>query len=125
MHVDEEYQVLKLHCLSMDNRNYKVRLEDGKIGFIRRDNKNVRFQTWEQHILSVFSVGFDESTNPLYETPSAQGTKLLEQRDQNYLPVQIKDEWLQVRWGGEEEWKYGWIRWRENQTLLIELFYFA
>lgn len=41
------------------------------------------------------------------------------------MPVKIQKDWLQVKWGDEENWKYGWIKWQEAGTLLLYLFYTA
>lgn len=121
----DENKVLSLKCISNDGSFYKVQTENDDIGFIPKSEKGVSFQTWEKHILSVFSVEFDEVTNPLLESPSVSSKKAYYDKEEYYHPSQIKEEWLQVRWGTEGDWEYGWIRWKNGEKLLVELYYFA
>lgn len=123
--ITEEYQKLSLKCLSKDDLFYKVQSENDEIGFIPKNEKKVIFQTWEEHILSVFSVGFDEVSNPILESPSENSKKVTYDKDDFYYPIKIKRDWLQVKWGSDGDWKYGWIRWKEGEKLVIQLFYFA
>lgn len=123
--ITDENQVLSLKCLSKDNSFYKVQFENNDIGFIPKSEKGVIFQTWEEHILGVFSVDFDEANNPLLEVPSEGSEKVYYDKDEFYHPSQIKGDWLQVKWGSEDDWEYGWIRWKVGEKLLIELHYFA
>lgn len=123
--ITDENQVLSLKCLSKDNSFYKVQFENNDIGFIPKSEKAVIFQTWEEHILGVFSVDFDEANNPLLEVPSEGSEKANYDKDEFYHPNQIKGDWLQVKWGSEDNWEYGWIRWKVGEKLLIELYYFA
>lgn len=123
--ITDENEVLALKCLSKVNSFYKVELEDKSIGFIPRSEKEVSFQTWEEHILSVFSVGFDEANNPLLENPTENADKVYYDKNEFYHPSQIIGEWLQVKWGSASNWEYGWIKWKKGEKLLIELFYFA
>ncbi|GGZ35240.1 hypothetical protein GCM10007049_30830 [Echinicola pacifica] len=122
---DDEYEVLSLKCLSKDNSFYKVKSENNEIGFIPKGEKGVIFQTWEEHVLSVFSIGFNEVSNPLLDSPLENSKKVYYDKDEFYHPSQIKGDWLQVKWGSEEDWKYGWIMWKDSEKLLIELYYFA
>jgi hypothetical protein len=124
--ITEETEVLALKCLSQDESAYEVLLEDGNVGYIPVSEQKVKFQTWQEHILnSLFAVGFNEKNNPLHEDPSEESKTIYYDQNEFYHPSQIKGEWLQVKWGSEGSWNYGWIRWREKEKLLIELFYFA
>jgi hypothetical protein len=120
-----EYQVLKLKCLMITNDFYKVQINDSVSGYLVKSNPLIKFQTWEEHVLSVFSVGFDEKINPLRENPSIKASKVNYSQNEFYLPHKIQGDWLEVKWGSEGNWQYGWIMWEKDGKLLIELFYFA
>lgn len=124
--ITEETEVLALRCLSKDESVFKVLSEDGNVGYIPINEQKVKFQTWEEHVLnSLFAVTFNEKNNSLHEDPS-EGSKIIYyDKDEFYHPYQIKGEWLQVKWGSEGSWNYGWIRWRDKEKLLIGMFYFA
>lgn len=104
---------------------YQVKLENGDIGYILISSRKVIFQTWEEHILGLFSVGFDEKKNPLRKEPSLDAEMLYYNQDEFYHPNQIKGEWLQTKYGSEGNWQYGWIKWKSEDNLIIELYYFA
>lgn len=124
--IREETQVLVLKCLAKEEVYYKVLLEDGRSGFIPCNEESVVFQTWQEHIINnVFAVSFDATENPLLKEASEESYKLYYDRDEFYHPSKIEGEWLQLRWGYEGSWEYGWIKWRRNDKLLVELFYFA
>lgn len=121
-----EYQILSLKCLSMSKDFYEVVLDNNEIGFISIKSKEIIFQTWEEHILNVFSIGFDNNLNPLLQSPSREAKVIKFDEENFYLPIEIKDEWLKLKWQDEKnQWHYGWIRWKEKDKLIIELFYFA
>ncbi len=123
--ITDEYDVLALKCHEINELYYKVRLNNGVIGYLKRNNKLIIFQTWEKHVISLFAVGFDYKNNPLQIKPTINSIKLAYNKDEFYMPFKIKGEWLQLKWGYENNWKYAWIRWRNQSKLLIEFFYFA
>lgn len=122
---NDEYQIIALNCIEKNNDYYVIELENGTKGKIKTDLKFIQLQSWEEHILSVFSVEFDNQTNPLLLNPKDNSSKQLYNSDELYFPVKIKENWLQVKYGEERNYKYGWIKWKENDYLLIDFFYFA
>lgn len=124
--ITEETEVLALKCLSRDKTVYEVLLDGSNVGYIPISEQKVEFQTWQEHVLNrLFAVGFNEENNPLRKEPSGDSKTIHYDQNEFYHPNQIKGEWLQVKWGSGDNWDYGWIRWRENDKLLIEMFYFA
>lgn len=121
----DESQIIVLKCLDRNESHYRVKLDNGDIGYISLSSKKVIFQTWEEHILSLFAVGFDEKKNPLRKEPSLDAEMLYYDQDEFYHPNQIKGEWLQIKYGLESNWKYGWIKWKNEDNLIIELYSFA
>lgn len=134
-HPNEEFSPLSFHpdyfllVLSVTNKlsdRYEVMVNEktGKRKYLIID-AFLTFQTWEEHILDAFSVGFDVKTNSLRKDPLDGSDTLHFDRNEFYHPTQIKGEWLQVKWGSEGNWSYGWVKWEENGRLIIELNYFA
>lgn len=121
----DENQIIALKCLDINESYYQVKLDNSDIGYIPLSSKKVMFQTWEEHILSLFSVGFDGKKNPLRKKPSLDAEMLYYDQDEFYHPNQIKGEWLQIKYGSEGNWRYGWIKWKSEDNLIIELYYFA
>jgi hypothetical protein len=123
--IKEELQIFVLKCLSVEDDFYKTKLINGEIGYISKTQKGIEFQTWEKHILSVFSVGFNYEKNPIKTLPDKESESIRYDSDEFYHPVEIKNNWLKIKWGDETKWEYGWISWSDDEDLLIELFYFA
>lgn len=121
----EEYQVIALRCLALTSQYYQVLLEDGRKGLVSRQSKHIKFQTWEEHILSLFSVEFDNQKNPLMKEPDPNSGETNYDKDEFYHPNRIIHEWLQVKWGDENKWNYGWIKWKNKGKLIIKFYYFA
>lgn len=121
----DEYQVLELRCLRKEGMYYKVRLDDNSIGYLPDNPELILFQTWEQHLLNVFCVGFNAKDNPLRQGPSASAaTGIPYTQDNFYHPHKVQGDWLQVSYGYENP-QYAWIKWKENNRLLVEFYYFA
>ena len=121
----EEYQVIALRCLGITGQYYQILLENGSKGLVFRHSKKLKFQTWEEHLLSLFSVEFDNQKNPLKGKPSSSSSVIYFDKDEFYHPNKIEGEWLQVEWGSENDWKYGWIKWKYKGRLIIKFYYFA
>ena len=120
----EESEILALDCLDVTEKFYKVRLESGEIGFLEVSSGKVIFNTFEEHLLNLFSIGF-ESENPPRKLASEKSALLMYNSDNFFHPVKIEGDWLQVKWDINGNWNYGWVRWKKDDTILIEFFYFA
>lgn len=127
-----DYFVLALKCVGKDANRFQVVVNEstGLTKFIRRRDNTFKFQTWQAHILDLFAVGFDRSNNPLRAGPGERaGPLTLPPSDATFQPVQIKGNWLKVRWNvsGDHKGKvrYGWVKWKQDGELLIERFYFS
>ena len=110
--------------IASDEQYYQIKLEDERTGYIPKKSEYVVFQTWEEYVLDRL-VGFDPKTNPLRKEPSEDSDTLYYEKDEFYISRQIKGEWIQVEWGSYGKWNYGWVKWKNDGRLIIELYYFA
>lgn len=130
-----DYFVLALKCVGQDAKRFQVVVNESTrlTKFIRRQDESFKFQTWEKHILELFAVGFDATHNPLRARPGGNVSTVPSPPNQvTFHPLQIRGNWLKVSWNVSEERKgrdkkveYGWVRWKQNNQLLIEFFYFS
>jgi hypothetical protein len=126
-----DYFVLALKCVGKDRNRFQVVVNEstGLTKFIERRDDTFKLQSWEQHILDLFAVGFDRSNNPLRKGPGKSlSTPPLPSDDATFQPVQINGIWLRVRWnisGKGNKVKYGWVKWKQDSELMVELFYFS
>lgn len=121
-----DYFLLVFRCIEKDSNFFHIIVDEPtrKIGLIKVNDLNFMFQTLEEHILSVASVDFDAVQNPIKEYPDSQSKTKMYEKDEFFFPVEIQKEWLKIKWGTEDKWNYGWIKWRDKKKeLIVELFY--
>jgi len=126
-----DYFLLALKCIRKEVDRYEV-IANEKTGlkkYVKADDPSLKFETWENHILKVFAVGFDRKVNPVLEAPQGRVKKVTRQ-DAPFHPVEVRGEWLKIKWdvtSGTEskdtKYESGWVRWRRGEKLLVELFY--
>lgn len=133
--LDGDNGALVLKCAGQDKTRYEV-FVDEEIGlkkYVKKDDKTFKFQTWEEYALGMFSIGFDEKTNPIRETPKGtEKTNVPEPLKETFFrPVEIKGEWMKIEWdkkpaaGSKAQTDSGWIKWRDSENLVVELFHTA
>jgi hypothetical protein len=130
-----DYFLLALKCVSKANGRDEVIVneETGLRKYVKANDPVLKLVTWEEHVMNVFAVAFNREDNSPLEAPSGQMKKVaLSNAEPFFQPIEIKGEWLKVKWKTTNEMerkepKYdsGWIRWKEGESLLVELFYFA
>ncbi|OFY63020.1 MAG: hypothetical protein A3H98_10685 [Bacteroidetes bacterium RIFCSPLOWO2_02_FULL_36_8] len=121
-----DYFVLAMEVVIEDKYGYQV-FVNKKIDLKKRIKKEtfLQFLTWEEYVLKAFAVRFNNAKNPIHKTSEDESETIIYKQDNFYHPVKVKDEWLQIKWGEENNWSYGWIKWREENRLLIEIYLFA
>lgn len=126
--------LLALKYLDEDASRFKVVVNEDKglVKYVNKADKNLQFQTWEAHILKAFSIKFNEKENPLREMPDGKIKKFDYSNHQIFDAVEIQGEWLKVKWNtesntdsGQSKTDFGWIKWKQNEKLLISWSYFA
>lgn len=91
--------------------------------YMKKSDRFLMFQAWDQHILSLYAIGFDEKKNPLLREPDLNSDRLSFSKEEDYQPHKISGEWLQVKYNSPENPEYGWVRWKERDQLIIECYY--
>lgn len=109
-----------------------VNEERGVTKYIKADDPVFKLQSWDALLISVFAVDFDKKANPLRDSPDGQVKKVTVPGGVYFRPVETNGEWLKVRWELESEKSTtgrsesnGWIRWKHDGVLLIQLLYFS
>ncbi len=128
-----DYFVLALKCVGKKNGLYEVIVneETNLKKYVKANDKVLKLETWEKHLLGLFAVGFDEKENPMLEVPQGRAKKLITP-DATFHPVKVKGDWVKVKWETtpktetkEAEQDFGWIRWKKDGKLILELFNFC
>lgn len=119
--------LLWFRCISKNKKFYTIIInEKTKLEkLINISDENVAFSTWEELILHSFSVDFDYHNNPIKKEISDSSEIILYDEDAFYHAIKISGDWLKIKWENGKDWSYGYIKWKQNNKLLIELFFFA
>ena len=126
-----DYFVLALKCVGEDKNRYEVVVNEdtGLKKFVKKSDATLKFQTLDEHITKAFAIKFDRVKNPLLEAPNGKVRNVDLSPELTFHPVEVRGEWLKVRWDSSKDPKEqvlsGWVRWRDNDQILVELFYFA
>ena len=120
LQVKHDYEIFTpIKVLSETDQWYRVNFGDAKL--YHKSDTILKFHTWEEHIVkSVAAVGFNPVANPIRKGPSDQNEKLYYYHDEFYHPVKIQDDWLLIR---KYNKAYGWIKWKNGDQILIDIFY--
>ncbi len=123
-----DYYLLALRCVRRDAAHFEVIVNEatGLTKLVKVSDGNMRLQTWRDHVLALFAVGFDQSTNPVRYQPAGRKYKP-QPNGLTFFPIQIKGNWLKIRWRTSNQTRthVGWIQWRDSRNLLIEPSYIS
>lgn len=129
-----DYFLLVLKCTEANDKFFEVIVneETGLKKYVRANDPVFKFETWPELILSTSAVNFERKLNPVLEAPTGQIQKGLFPKDITFRPIEIRGDWLKIEWQTEQrpqsrnnKHATGWVRWKEDGRLLIELYFFA
>ena len=122
----QDYFLLALDVIEVRGNLYTVVVNE-KTGLRKRIKKArfLRLLTWDQYVLTAFSVTFNSVDNPVRVLPQPSARAIRFVRGTDYLPEAVQGEWLKLKWGREGAEKHGWIRWRSGGRLLVTMHPFA
>ncbi len=126
-----ENYLLIFSCFNVDSSKFEIRIgakNTLKKAYIDKNDTRFKFKTWQEHILTeVPFVGFNPTENPLLDSNNDTAHKIsLGVGDDDFIePVLIQGDWLKVRFRDHGTERFGWVKWKNHNKLIIELFYFA
>jgi len=144
-----DYGIMHFVCLAKSEKAYKVLVNYSDMMYLPK-NKNYDFKTWEEYIAQSFGIRRltyhnDDITikHPLRIKPNDKADTLVIPNGQElFCPMEIKGDWIKVNYDcfyndennsfeGEPCHNYidkcknpltGWLRWRQENQLLIDIF---
>jgi hypothetical protein len=119
----KDYSLLVFKCRSVNQKYYVVTNEENSKDFFIPKSSNFVYEDWTYHLLnsvtSVTSLNIDDfKTKPDEQSKS----KVISPED-TFFPREIKGSWLRVE-NDEDVPTSSWLKWRNGDSLKIELFYF-
>lgn len=123
--IKPENILLVFKYLGKYNGFYKIIVNEDKniTKYIKESDPDFKYQTINEHILTVFSVDFNEKENPLLSQPNEKSQQNPKNKNSFYYPIKISGDFLMVE---DDNKKDFWIRWcDEKGNLILTLFYDA
>lgn len=130
-----DYFGLIFQCKSIEKNYYKVIIDEktGRTGFIKKNDKNFKFQSYKNFVSDYISLGFafNRTTNPLLTINNDKAKPITSPLQKKYKIWQanpvldkngfaiIKGNWVKVK----IETEIGWVRWRNGNMIIIEIYY--
>jgi hypothetical protein len=144
-----DYGIMHFVCVGKTSQSYRVLINYKEEKYLPKTT-TYHFKTWEAYIMESFGVSFasseserNASAQPLRTAPAATADTLsLPEGRASFCPVRLQGDWLQVNYDcfynqddnpheGTPCHQYisecktpltGWLRWRKDQHLLIDIF---
>lgn len=132
-----DYLLLAMRVVGEDAALYEVVVneESDLRKFVRKEDENLAFESFSDHILTAIAVDFDQQTNPVRAEPGGEPLAGDFSKVPIFKPSNTEGDWLEVTFqepseasansnvNGSANAAKGWIRWREGHLLRIALFY--
>ena len=147
---DPEYSLMHFACVGQTENAYQVLINHSQTKYLPR-KKEYQFQTWDQYLLQSHGIRrktneTDENETPLTAlrtsaTDSADAISLAAGHEM-FCPMEVQGDWLKVQYDcfyNDEDNQYegqpchnyigkcsdpltGWLRWRKDNKLLVDIF---
>ncbi len=95
--------------------------------FVKKDDPHFKSDSWENYVLNCFAVEFDDQNNPLRKEINGQIIKNLD-KGLSFQPKEIRGNWLKVKpfdlnkVKDENNSDFGWIKWKDDNKIVINFF---
>jgi len=122
-----DYSLLMFICTGTEGDRYKVIVnkETELEKYINKENIWI-LRNWQDHILnSVASIDFDKNTNSIRNKPTLESEiiEFGENIDPVIEPIEMKGDWLKIKYWDNDIEKTGWIEWKTDNQIIVTLFY--
>jgi hypothetical protein len=147
---DPEYSLMHFACVGQTENAYQVLINHSQTKYLPR-KKEYQFQTWDQYLLQSFGIKrktdeTDENEKPLTTLRKAASDSAdaisLPAGHEMFCAMEVQGDWLKVQYDcfyNDEDSKYegqpchnyidkctdavsGWLRWRKDNKLLVDIF---
>ena len=122
---------------NISSDNYEIRSKSGEIKLIPISNKNFKFYTWAEFLLSDNYVsiknsrwtGFEDELLKFYAEPNDSSEFIQYESKSAYeftSAVDINGNWIKIKREFDSDTLkpvYGWTKWIENEKLLIDFWF--
>lgn len=114
-----DYGIFYLVCISEKNENYEIQIDEENTAILPK-GKDLEFMSWDNFLLNTTGISnLDWVKNPLKKEPNDKSISLDINEGDDFKIIDIYHEWIQI---SNEKQQIGWIKWKEGNKLLIDIF---
>lgn len=114
-----DYDVFYLVCVSEQENNYKVQIDKSGTAVLSKE-ENINFLSWSKFLLSTTGISnLDWQKNPLRKYSDVKSAILEVNEEDDFIVLKVDGEWIQISNGRNI---IGWIKWKQENKLLIEVY---
>jgi len=130
-----DYNLLVFKC-NLTSSDYLVTTKKGENKFITRENKNYKFYTWAEFLLSDRYLSIQDTYNDFEDTPvkfhkspndSSEFVQFEQPGEFLIKAVEVRNDWIRVKRESlvDDNLKpyFGWTKWKENDKLIIDFWF--
>lgn len=122
-----DYSLLMFKCTGVDNDYYRVIVNSntGLEKFVKKDPSWV-LKDWPTHIKSsVVTIDFDYHINPVKLScdESSATQKIEDILDPIVQPIEVRGDWVRIKYTEGDASKYGWIKWKKKNKIIVTFSY--
>ena len=135
-----DYGLMHFVCLGFNDKFYRVLINDTLIGYFPRTSE-YEFENWNKYIIESYGIALKERTD-IYSSDNESSSKIKYNKEMLLCPILLKGEFIKVRIGCQEgsfdesmedemcpqilkqcnkKGIEGWVRWKENEVLKIDI----
>ncbi len=119
-----EYGTYYFVCLGQDSNSYKIAVSENKTMYLKKGFET-SFYTWEKFFNNVFCITSSDG-NPFRESPEDDAPEMPDFDSCDYesdykTDIKVVGDWLQVIVNKGRTKETGWIRWKNGNTVIIDV----
>ena len=116
-----DYNIFYIVCLDNQKEYYKVLSANGEEYLVSK--AQTKFIFWEEFLKSTTGISnLDWSENPLRKEPFNESKIItLKDTDATFNVIRVKKDWIEIQSDNNTNQK-GWIQWKKENRLLIEIY---
>ena len=116
-----DYNIFYIVCLDNQKEYYKVLSANGEEYLVSK--AQTKFISWEEFLKSTTGISnLDWSENPLRKEPFEKSKIItLKDTDATFNVIRVKKDWIEIQSDNNTNQK-GWIQWKKENRLLIEIY---
>ncbi|CAA0220122.1 hypothetical protein ACE1MK_00815 [Tenacibaculum maritimum] len=113
-----DYDIFYIVCIKNTDLDYKILSANGKEFLANKANFD--FIPWENFLLKTTGIeNINWKENPLRKESKVTSLEVFPKHKENFIIKQVKNNWIKVK---NEEDEEGWIKWKEKEKFLIEIY---